>query len=213
MTAGTTIVAISRQKGSGGAHIGQVVAERRGMRFVDGGLLRDASEYLLVHDPNLEKVKERIGTWWDTMAGALAMGGMSGLGMLPVDTMQEAESARLERRIIEEMAGHHSAVIVGRGAGHVLKGRPGVLRVFVHAPEAWRIDRVAERSGVNQAKARDVVRESDRDRAGFMRALTGTDWTDARQYDLAIDAASTGLELAADIVLQLVPLAQATPPR
>ncbi len=202
---GAIMVAISRQKGSGGAHIGQIVAERRGMRFVDGGLLRDASEYLLVHDPNLEKVKERIGTWWDTMAGALAMGGMSGLGMLPMDTMQEAESARLERRIIEEMAEHHSAVIVGRGAGHVLKGRPGVVRIFLHAPEAWRIARVGERAGITEAQARDDVRQSDRDRAGFMRALTGTDWTDARQYDLAIDTATTGIDRATELVLQLVP--------
>jgi cytidylate kinase len=202
-----TVVAISRQKGSGGGHLGQVVAERRGLRFIDGAMLHDASEYLRVHDPNLERVGERIDTWWSTMAGAIAMGGLSGLGMLPVDAMREADVAHIERRIIEEIVQLHPAVIVGRGAGHVLKGRTGVVSVFVHAPEAWRIERVAHHTGVTPAKARDAVRESDRHRASFMRALTGTDWTDARQYDLAIDASAVGIEAATDLVLQLVPAA------
>jgi cytidylate kinase len=198
------VVAISRQKGSGGGHIGQVVAERRGLRYIDGAMLRDASEYLLVHDPNLERVEERIDTWWTTMAGAIAMGGMSGLGMLPMDTVREAEVARVERRIIEEIAERHASVIVGRGAGHLLKGRLGVVRIFLHAPETWRIERVAQHTGVPQAKAREAVRNSDRNRAGFIRALTGTDWTDARQYDLAIDTAAVGIEVATDLVLRLV---------
>ena len=206
-----TIVAISRQKGSGGGHIGQVVAERRGLRYVDGAMLRDASEYLRVHDPNLERVGERIDTWWSTMAGAIAMGGLSGLGMLPVDTIREADTAHIERRIIEEISQQHPAVIVGRGAGHVLKGRPGVLSVFLHAPEAWRIERVAQHTGATPAKTRDAVRESDRQRASFMRALTGADWTDARQYDLAIDTCALGIEAATDLVLQAVPQASKTP--
>jgi cytidylate kinase len=82
-----------------------------------------------------------------------------------------------------------------------------VVSVFVHAPEAWRIERVAQHTGVTPAKARDAVRESDRHRASFMRALTGTVWADARQYDLAIDASAVGIEAATDLVLQLVPAA------
>jgi len=205
-----TVVAISRQKGSGGSQIGQTVAERRGLRYVDGAMLRDASEYLRVHDPNLERVGERIDTWWTAMAGAMAMGGLSGLGMLPEDTVREAELADVERRIIQEIAQQHAAVIVGRGAGAVLKERPGVVRVFLHAPEAWRVDRVAQRTGVTPAKARDAVRASDRNRAGFMRSLTGADWADARQYDLAIDTSTMGLETAVALVLQVVPPLSAT---
>jgi len=199
-----TVVAISRQKGSGGSKVGQAVAERRGLRYIDAAMLRDASEYLLEHDPNLEKVEERIDTWWTTMAGALAMGGMSGLAMLPMDTARESEFARVEQRILEEISDHPS-VIVGRGAGHALKGRPGVVSVFFHAPEAWRVERLAAHSGVAPAKAKELVRESDRFRAGFMRAQTGVDWTDARQYDLVINTASIGLETAIELVLQLVP--------
>jgi cytidylate kinase len=205
-----TVVAISRQKGSGGGRVGQAVAELRGMRYIDGAMLRDASEYLMVHDPNLEKVGERIDTWWSTMAGALAMGGLGGLGMVPVDTVRESEVAHIERRIIEEIALQHPAVIVGRGASHVLKGRPGVVSVFLHAPEAWRIDRVAERTSASTAEARDTVRESDRNRASFLRTLTGSDWTDARQYDLSIDTSVVGIEAAAGLVLKILPPAAST---
>ena len=205
--AAVTILAISRQKGSGGGHIGRVIAERRKLRYIDGPMLRDAAEYLRVHDPNLERVGERMDTWWSTMAGALAMGGLSGLGMLPVDTVREADTAHIERRIIQEIAQQHPSVIVGRGAGHVLKGRPGVLNVLVHAPEAWRIERVAQHTGVTAAKAKDAVKESDRQRASFVRTLTGTDWTDARQYDLAIDTSTLGIDQATEMILQIIPAA------
>jgi hypothetical protein len=36
------------------------------------------------------------------------------------------------------------------------------------------------------------------------------DWTDVRQYDLSIDTAATGLELATSLILQLVPPRSAT---
>lgn len=199
-----TVVAISRQKGSGGTHIGQAIAERRGLRYIDGAMLRAASEYLQEHDPNLERVEEQMGTWWATMAGALAMGGMSGLGMLPMDTVREAEVAHVERRIIQEIAERHPSVIVGRAAGHVLKGRSGVVSVFLHAPEPWRIERVAQRPGFTPAKAKDAVRESDRHRASFMRTLTGTDWTDAREYDLVVNTSTIGIDRATDLVLQMI---------
>lgn len=194
------MVTIARQMGSGGGHVGRALAERRGWRYIDGVMLRDASEYLRVHDPNLERVGERIDTWWTAMSGAIAMGGLSGLGMLPVESAREAEVADIERRIIQEIAQQHAAVIVGRGAGHLLKDRPGVVRVFLHAPEAWRIARVAALTGVPEAKARQAVRESDRDRAGFLRALSGRDGADAREYDLAINTAVTGLDAAIDLV-------------
>lgn len=205
MTQATTVVAISRQKGSGGGRVGQALAEKRGMRYIDGAMLRDASEYLRVHDPNLEQVGERIDTWWSTMAGALAMGGLGGLGMVPIDTARESEVAHIERRIIEEIAQQHPAVIVGRGAGHVLRGKPGVVTVFLHAPEAWRIEQLARLANVPAATAKDTIRESDRDRASFHRTLTGVDWTDARQYDLAIDMSVVGIEAASDLVMRLLP--------
>jgi cytidylate kinase len=207
MSAGTkTVVTISRQKGSGASRIGQAIAERRGLRYIDGAMLREASDYLLTNDPHLEQVEERVDAWWSTMAGAIAMGGLSGLGMLPQDTIREADLAQVERRIIEEIAQNHSAVVIGRGAGHVLRGRPGVVSVFLHAPEGWRIEQLAQRTGLAAGDAKDAVRESDKDRAGYNRSLTGADWHDARQYDLSIDTAAVGLDRATTLVLDLLPI-------
>jgi len=203
-TPAATVVALSRQMGSGGSHVGQAIADARGLRYIDEAMLRDASHYLLTHDPSLREVPARMDTWWSTMAGALAMGGMGGLGVLPVETAQEAETARIERRIIEEVAGHHPSVLISEEASHALHGRPGVLTVYLHAPESWRIDRVAHRQGLTPDQARDAVRHSDRHRAALVRALTGADCTDVRQYDLAIDTAAIGLETAVDLVLRLV---------
>ena len=64
---------------------------------------------------------------------------------------------------------------------------PGVIRVFVHAPEAWRILAAQQTYALEPEAAKTLIRESDRRRARFIESLTGVVWTDARLYDLTVD--------------------------
>ena len=49
-----------------------------------------------------------------------------------------------------------------------------------------------------------ILQHSDRDRATFVQRLAGTDWTDARGYDLAVNTAAIGLDGAVDLVVGAV---------
>jgi CMP/dCMP kinase len=199
-------VAISRQKGSGGAYVGRCLADRLGLRYVDRDLLRNAAEYLHESDRGQRAAAEAESSWWAKLGSACAFGGPDGLYVPPSATaVYDGEVFRIESRLIQEIVDGHVAVIAGRGAAQVLRGRPAVATVFVHAPEEWRVARVQQVYGIADRKAAArAVKESDEERARFIRRLAGIEWTDARYYDLAVNTAALGFETAVDVIERTV---------
>ena len=99
----------------------------------------------------------------------------------------------------------HNAVIMGRGGFHVLKDRPKTVHLFVHAPREYRIERVMKADSTADAgEAEARIEESDRRRSKFIRNMTGTEWTDARNYHLCIDARTVGLSESVRMVIGFV---------
>jgi cytidylate kinase len=197
-------VAISRQLGSGGAQVGHLVAERLGLRYIDRELLRQAAEYVHANSQRTSEIESSL-SWFDRLVQTFAIGGAE-LGYVPpsTDTMYEGDVFDAERRLMMEIADAEEAVMVGRGAAQTLRGRPGVVTVFLHAPEAWRIERLQHiYSLADRRHAEQLIRKSDRERARFLRALNNCDWTDARMYDLAIDTSSVGIDGAVDAIVRL----------
>src|SRR5207245_8264736 len=106
------------------------------------------------------------------------------------EALYEGELFEMETRLVREIAEAQDSVVVGRGAAQTLRGRSGVLSVFLHAPEQWRVDRVPRIYQIADRRAAErMVLNSDRDRTRFVRALGGPEWTDARAYEIALDTA------------------------
>lgn len=197
----TKTIAISRQRGSGGSLVAHAVADRLGFRYIDRELLRLAAEYLC-------KANDEGGTppssWWSRLSDAFASG-TADCGYAPPssDAVYEGELFDIEQRLLTEIVAEQEAVIVGRGAAQTLRGRAGVVSVFLHAPEPQRIARVQQIYQLpDRIAARRMVQSSDADRARFIRALNGCDWTDLRRYDLTIDAAAAGFEATVDVIVR-----------
>ena len=174
MQALSKTVALSRQRGSGGSYVGREVAERLGLLCIDREMLRDAAEYLRLHDSPAQNATAE-SSWWSRLGQACAMAGPE-FGYAPPspESVYEGDRFAIEERLIQEIVAEHTAVIVGHGAAQVLKGRAGVLSVFLHAPEPWRIKRVQQIYRLaDQRAAQQMVRDSDRDRAKFIQAIDG----------------------------------------
>jgi CMP/dCMP kinase len=195
-------IAISRQLGSGGTLIGREVAARLGMRYIDRELLRHAAEFLQAEDERAEDGAS--GAWWSRLGAAMSMASAGfGHATPALQTIYEGELLGIEERLLGELAGNDRAVIVGCGAAQTLKGRPRVLSVFLHAPAAGRAARVQQVHRLSDARAAErAVRESDRNRARFIRQLTGVAWTDAGGYDLAVDTSTMSLEASITLIVQ-----------
>jgi cytidylate kinase len=198
------VITISRQIGSGGTIVGQLAAKRLGLNYVDAEILQRAADMLGVQDPrSLEALEEHApGGLWGRFARAVSIGAPDAPFVPSPPGVYEGHVQEVEREIIREIAAHRNAVIVGRGAAHLLSG-PFILRVFVHAPRAWRIERVREGYSLAEAEAREMVLRSDKRRADFVRELRGCSWTDACLYDLTIDTSVVGIEMAAGLVAEI----------
>lgn len=202
----TTVVAISRQLGSGGSLIGRELAKRLGFRYFDREILRQAAESLGVDEAHLAPLEERGETFWERLAPPFLLG-VTDAPIMPPTPLHTAGSNLFvtERRIITAIAARGNGVIVGRGGVHVLAGHPGLVAVFVHAPENFRVRRVMEAFGIATAQeATELVRRSDKQRSAFHKSLTHHQWTDASMYDVCVNTDAVGLGEATDVVARIV---------
>ena len=110
-------------------------------------------------------------------------------------------------QVLKKIADQGSCVIVGRAAGHVLRCYPSVVRVFLYAPQDFRVANIQEMYGDNPESARQHMARSDESRAAYYRNVTGSEWRDIGNYDLCLDA-SIGREEAADLIIAYIQKAE-----
>ena len=118
------------------------------------------------------------------------------------DTFTDKELYKTESDIITRIANERTAVIVGRGGYYVLRQHPRCLSVFLHADVNFRQKRVEEIYHVSAHEALELINSIDRQRADYLKTLTGQNWLDARQYHLCLDASAVGLDKAETIILE-----------
>jgi cytidylate kinase len=149
-------------------------------------------------------LEETRGSIWARLTRGIATGAPeTPFVSVPLE-FDEDDVFDVESHIIREIAEHEDAVFIGHGAGFVLRNHPGVIRVFVHAPEPWRIAAAQRSYALELAAARDLIRRSDRRRARFIEGLSGAVWTDARLYDLAVDTSTIDIGVIISWLAELV---------
>ena len=202
----TIVLAISREFASGGAFIGQAVAQRLGLRYTDREILEKAAKVSGVSEADLEGREERKASALELAIRQYSLGPPEAPFVAPpLPALFERDLFALEGRIIREIASRFDAVIVGRGGFYVLADHPGLISIRVHAPLAWRVRRAKEVYGLaSEKEAEEAIARSDKQRAKFVRAFTGHDWNDACTHHLCVNTGAIGLELAAELVASLV---------
>ena len=191
-------ITISRSLGSGGTEAGFLAARQLGWPFCDRRILRMAADAMGHSSAELALQEERPCGFMNHLANILGFGSpeapFTPLQDLP---MYSKDLFRLEQEVMLKLVAHAPSVIVGRGGFFALQGRPATLHVRIDADPAWRAGSLVERAMVpDLAAARKAVAGSDRDRAAFVRAISGLDWHDPRNFDLVLDAAQ-GIEACA----------------
>jgi cytidylate kinase len=202
-------ITLSRQMGSGGSYIGYLVAGKLGFKFIDREVLRQAADHLGTEVSQLEHQDERSSGLIEKLIRGFFLGAPEAATTArhlkrPV---YDRDLFSLECRIMNEIAERYSAVIIGRGGFHALRKRPegSVIRVFIHAPREFRVQRVMKaRNTVDAAEARATIEESDRRRARFIPDMVGVEWTDAKNYHLCIDSSVAGFPRSVEMIAGLV---------
>jgi len=200
------IVTISREFGAGGSSVAGIVAAEIGAEVVDKKLIEEVAARLSLRPSDVEAESERPRTLLERLVrsfSALEPGMGAGWSPPYPDPLFDPrrEITHLTESVIKEVASSGNVVIVGRGAGFVLKDHPGVFRVFLRAPEAIKVKTLIERLGLGEAETRRKMHETDANRAAYIKQLYGHDWCDLDQYDLMINTGRTGYQAAAEMIL------------
>ena len=95
-------------------------------------------------------------------------------------------------------------VIVGRCANFILKGRPNLFSVFLHADRATRMQRVTENYGVKPGGAAKAMDLMDSRRRTHCLHYTGQELGNARLYDLCVNTSDYGLERTVELILEAI---------
>jgi cytidylate kinase len=197
------IVTISRVYGAGALAVSRRVAQVLAYRLVDEELPVVAAWHLGTSADVVQTVSERPRGFGARVLEQLG-GGVPEAAQPPSEDQFPAETRRAIEQAVRDEAAAGDAVIVGRMASAILSARRDVLRVFLHAPLAWRIAHVAESLGVDEAEARAEIGRIDEARRTYAREGYRVTWGDPRNYDLVLDSSRFGVEGSADLIVAAV---------
>ena len=108
-----------------------------------------------------------------------------------------------QANVLRQIADHGSCVIVGRSADYVLKDYDQLIRIFIYAPEEYRIQKIQSMYGDDLDTAKDNMHRSDKSKSNYYHSVTGQEWGNYHNYDLCIDS-SMGEEATANIIVNYI---------
>lgn len=185
-------VAVSRQFGSGGAETASKLAAKLGVPCYDKSIA-EMTAVVTGFDKDIIHGSE------DKAANAFWYGGfLSGESLSLYDKIYIGQS-----RVIKELAKRGSCVLVGRCAAKVLEDEAELIRVFICAPMAQRIERVSNGYEVSPAEAEKIIRRNDKARAAYYRKYADTEWGKIDNYDLVVNT-RVGTDNAAKVVADYI---------
>jgi cytidylate kinase len=200
-----TTITISRQMGTGGSYIGQLIATRLGLKYVDREVLHLAAEEFGCDEETVAARAERVSSFWERILGGLAFGAAdSHYAPPPVRKFSDRELFEKQKEILKRIANKHDCVVVGWAGVFLLPRHRGMFTAFCHAPRRFRVKRLMSvYQDLDEERARELVLESDRTREIYFNEMTGHDWTCARNYHLSIDTSRQTLEETAELIIKL----------
>ena len=181
------IITIAREHGSAGKEIGRLVAKELGIPFYYKEMLAVAARKSGLSEKYLSEMNNRNEK--------------SAMRELYLGSAPAEYAIKAQRDAILEIAKHGSCVIIGRAADYVLKDNKKVFRVFISAPEEYKIEKLHEMYGDDRKAAIKAIKKSNRNRASYYNTVSGLEWGKRENYDLSIDS-SIGNEATAKIIVE-----------
>ena len=197
------VVAIGREFGSGGKEIGQKLADRLNIKCYDSELLSIAAKNSGFCEEILQKNDEKptnsflYSLVMDTYSFGYSSGSYTDMPLNHKVFLAQFDA-------IKKIAKDGPCVLVGRCADYALEDNPELLSVFIHADMDARIRRIARDFDLTDAKAKDMIRKTDKQRSSYYNYYTNKRWGDANSYQFCLDSSKLGIEGTVDAILKLI---------
>ena len=188
-----TIITIGREYGSAGRQIGYKVAEDLGIKLYDRELLERAAKESGICEELFETHDEKPT---NSFLYSLVMDSYSfGYPSSSYTDMPINHKIFLAQfDTIRKIASEGPCILVGRCADYALEEFDNVLSVFIHADMDARIRRIARIYDLTDAKAKDLIKKTDKRRSSYYNYYSNKKWGDSRNYDLVVNSSRVGVD-------------------
>jgi cytidylate kinase len=216
------LITISRQYGSDGRTVGLKAAKLLGYHYVNKEIISAVAEEANVPVSDVEHFDEKpesatmrilkkflapnysgLGPelaehdWWTatTLSGTLPSTHQSLF-------LDEDVYVGLTRAIIEKLGEQDNLIILGRGAGALLKGRKDTLNIRIVAPKEHRIKTAMVRDSLDEESSKQDVDRIDEGRKLYLKRHYDLDWNQSDQFHLIINTEQIGTDGAARLIAE-----------
>lgn len=169
------IVTISREYGSGGRYVGQILAKSLRVSFYDKELISLSAKESGLSETYIQEIDEKNSS-------------------MKFEKNNDDRLFIAETKVIQDLAIQKSCVIVGRCADYILRNQKNVLKVFLYSDFDSKVNRVTKYYGKTEDEAKKEIKKINRERAKHYKYYTNRDWNDFANYDLMIHVDKLGVE-------------------
>lgn len=197
------IITISREYGSGGRTVGELVAAKLGIPLYDKEMVDAMAEESGFSRGFIEEMGE-YATVTNSFLFSLAISSsLESASSLP--SASDQLYARQANYILD-LVQRGPCIIVGRCADYILRDHPDTLHAFIYADMDFRVKHMAEHYGKDEAAAPKWLRDKDNRRKVYYKHYTGRNWGDPHNYDICLCTSLLGIERAANILADIAKL-------
>jgi len=198
------VITISRQFGTGGHEIGAELARRLDVKLLDKQILNEMARKYNIVEEAVEKIESRNPLWRDdfTQFYRSYMAKNEYSGQEHDQTSRQLFDAQAE--VIKKIAMQESCVIIGRCGFHIFRNHPNALKIFVHADDDCRKKRIGRKYDISESDAAAMIVDNDYSRELYTKTYTGSEWQDARNYDICLNVKQFGVNGAVDFLMNVI---------
>ena len=170
------VVTVSRDYGSMGKSVAQLLADTLEVRCCDRSILQQVARRAHVDEELVSALDEHVskinGHWWQHL--------------LQKDTFSYEDYYHYLVKTVLSIS-RTGGVIIGRGANLIL-GEKKAFRVRINGSVEQCAKRIASRKQINREQSLQRVREVNTERAEYIKMLYNTDINDPSAYDLTLNS-------------------------
>ena len=183
------VITISREYGSGGRYIAQLLAKKLGIKLYDKELIEKVKEETGYSKDYIEQNEQkRVGTDF-----------INDNAITNEDELFNAEFS-----IINDLYEKESCIIVGRCADYILKDKKDVINVFVYSSTENKIKRAINYYNIKEKDAQKTIKQINKQRANHYKHYTQRQWGNPENYDICINSDYLGIEKSVDVIAEML---------
>src|SRR5674536_103744 len=164
------VITISHEFGSGGAYLGQKIAKKLNILYVDRQIINLAAQKLNILADEVTSGDERPTSFLQSLSRYCAFISVYGSQPIPVTNHQIYDA---QAEIILEIYKEKSVVIMGRCSSYILRNHPRHASILLHADISYRQKRIQQIKNISKQEALKLVKSTDKTRALYIHEITG----------------------------------------